>query len=353
MKNKIINFLFDYADPSIILRVKKEILNCLSEKEEKELLGKIISQKNVQTVIQSQKSDGWFGNNFHGQSPKNNAGMYDNMEVGLRYLAEKGFSSENEYISKAVSSFLSKEPFDAAYGCGKPETPEADYKYTASGLYIARSSIILRAGYENKLPENDFIDLKRDVDFSFKTFADVLNYATADEIIDRQKKKPCFKENILFPCLYHLRMLAHSVSWRNSSDISILVSSLNHLLSFQQTDEMVYTYIKGQYRGPCFALIHAQGRILGIAEKDFIPLDMMELFARCKVVKGVELLKYKYDRLLSLIDENLNVNIDSQNGNNWNPYLGFALEVDWKKKIRLQCDLLFRVLLIMHYTEMS
>ena len=100
MKEKIIDFLLDNADPSIILRVKKEILGCITKKEEKDLLDKISIQKNVQIVIQSQKQDGWFGNNFHGQSQKLGSGMFDNMEVGLRYLAEKGFPPKNKYIAK-------------------------------------------------------------------------------------------------------------------------------------------------------------------------------------------------------------------------------------------------------------
>lgn len=53
LKQKMISFLLSNADPSIILRVKKEIVNQLSEKEEEELLCKITLQKNVQTVIQS------------------------------------------------------------------------------------------------------------------------------------------------------------------------------------------------------------------------------------------------------------------------------------------------------------
>ncbi|HEY8350630.1 MAG TPA: hypothetical protein VIM13_12480 [Clostridia bacterium] len=89
VKQKIIDFLLKNADPSIVLRVKKEVPGILSKEEESELLDRIKQQKIVQVILQSQKPDGWFGNHFHGQSAKFGAGMYDNMEVGLRYLAEK------------------------------------------------------------------------------------------------------------------------------------------------------------------------------------------------------------------------------------------------------------------------
>ena len=45
IKQKIVDFLIANADPSIVLRVKKEILYNLSEKEENELLNRIIPQK--------------------------------------------------------------------------------------------------------------------------------------------------------------------------------------------------------------------------------------------------------------------------------------------------------------------
>lgn len=88
-------------------------------------------------------------------------------------------------------------------------------------------------------------------------------------------------------------------------------------------------------------------------DKDNISLDIMELYARCGVIKRVALLKDMYKSLLALIDDDLNINIALKKRNNygWSPYFGFALEKDWKEKTRIQCDVLFRVLLIIHYAE--
>ena len=352
MKQNIIDFLLLNADFSIKLRIKKEILKNISQKEEEEYFEKILIQKNVQDVITSQKPDGWFGNNFHGQSPKFGAGMYNNMEVGLRFLVEKGFSSENVYISKAINSFLINKPFDKIlYGIKEPENPEMDYKYTASGLYLPRSSIIIRAGYENILQKNDFINLKHDINFSLKTFLNVLNYKSLKDVIDTNRKKLCFKPDILWPCMYHLRMLAHSKGWRNNKNINLLAESLNHLFNFHHSKEMVYTYIKGQFVGPCFAFINMQMHILEILEKNGINLDTLELFARCGAIKKVELLKKQYKYLISLVKDNLKINLSKKPDKGWSPYFGFSLEEDWKNNIKYQCDILFRILLIIHYTN--
>jgi hypothetical protein len=37
----------------------------------------------------------------------------------------------------------------------------------------------------------------------------------------------------------------------------------------------------------------------------------------------------------------------------WGPYGGLQLEVDWKSKIRRNCDITFRALLCLHYSNIT
>jgi len=160
---------------------------------------------------------------------------------------------------------------------------------------------------------------------------------------------------VLWPCSYDLRMLAHSQGWRNINNISLLADSLNHLFSFNHAvEKMVYTHIKGQFRAPCLAFIHNQMYCLGLMDENYVQFDLMELFARCGVIKQVDFLRNKYEQLLSLVDNNLAINYKIGTGErNWGPYGGFALEEDWKIKARKHSDLLFKILLIIHYAEVS
>ncbi|MCL2500934.1 MAG: hypothetical protein FWE90_11480 [Defluviitaleaceae bacterium] len=350
MKNKIIEFLLENANPSIVLRIKKEILNDITPKEETDLLERIIPEKNVQTVIQSQKPDGWFGNAFHGSSPTQGVGMYNNMEVGLRYLAEKGFPPENRYIKRAVHSFLSDEPH---YRECRMKAPEDDYTVTALGLFLPRSSVIIRAGYEYLLPPNDYINLAHDIEFSFKTFINVLQYPNMDDVIDTGKRKLCFKPGILWPCSYDLRILAHSQKWRNENNTALLIKAMNRLFSFNHVrNKNIYTKIKSFYKSPCLAFIHNQMFCLGLMDENYFNFDLMELFARCGVIKHVDFLSDKLGRFLSKIDSDLNIDhIINSKERDWGPYSGFALEEDWKIRKRKQSDILFRILLIIHYAE--
>jgi len=357
IKEKIISFLLNHADPSIVLRVKNEVLGHLPANEKEDLIGKIILQKNVQSILQAQKPDGWIGNHFHGQSKKFGANMYDNMEVGLRYLAEKGFPPDSGYISKAVNSFFVKKDYDYdVYRIKKPKVPDTDYSRTAFGLYLLRSSVIIRAGHEHVLPPNNIIDLVHDINFSIKTFCNVLNYSNIDDVIDTHRKKPCFKQNTQWPCICDLRILAHSHGWRCRENKVLLASAVMRLFSFPQFGEDIYTYYRGQYISPCGAFIHRP--ILGCSIKDEAVgggwFDLMEQFARCGIVRHVPALRDEYNAMLSLAEESMAINISfhkNRDAFGWEPYYGIALEQDWKTKIRKQCDILFRILLILHYTE--
>jgi len=48
LKQKMIDYLLNHAGPSIVLRVKKEILNDITEKEENRLQRRILEEKKHQ-----------------------------------------------------------------------------------------------------------------------------------------------------------------------------------------------------------------------------------------------------------------------------------------------------------------
>lgn len=82
-----VDFLLENANPSIKLRVKKEILGSITPKEEANLIAEITEEPIYKLIAACQKENGWLGNGFHG--PNKDAGPYENQEVGVKYLAEK------------------------------------------------------------------------------------------------------------------------------------------------------------------------------------------------------------------------------------------------------------------------
>lgn len=81
--------------------------------------------------------------------------------------------------------------------------------------------------------------------------------------------------------------------------------------------------------------------------------DRLELFARCGALTRVKELREEYDLLLDHLDTQGRFvgEVNRKYALGWSPYFGFALEEDWRSKIRRQCDIPFRVLMIMEWQE--
>jgi hypothetical protein len=86
---------------------------------------------------------------------------------------------------------------------------------------------------------------------------------------------------------------------------------------------------------------------------EFYNLEYIEWFARCGIVPYVPALQDAVKDIISNINDDgicrLSVPDDIFKG--WGLYAGMQLEVDWKSKIRRDCDVTFRVLLILHYSN--
>ena len=89
---KLIDFLLENANPSIRLRVKKEIFGNIAAEEETDLIAQIKEEQIYKLIASCQKEKGWLGNGFHG--PNKNAGPYENQEVGTKWLSEKAVGKD-------------------------------------------------------------------------------------------------------------------------------------------------------------------------------------------------------------------------------------------------------------------
>ena len=78
-------------------------------------------------------------------------------------------------------------------------------------------------------------------------------------------------------------------------------------------------------------------------------MEYIEWFARCGIVKYVPALREAVDDIISSIDDEGICHAPVLETQGWGPYCGSQLEVDWKTKIRRDCDITFRALLIAYY----
>lgn len=344
-----IKYLLENACSSIKYRLKSEVLNNITHDEKIELQKQILSEKNVKEIISVQKADGWIGNGFHGSNAQA-PGML-NQEAGLKYLIEKGIEKDNPIIEHAISSFSNRDIRDLCYRTKGKLVDENVYPCIGHRLYI--TTIIAHAGYEDK------VDISNNIKLAFDSFMSVLNVDSFDDLLTLYRGELCFRDGIKWPCIYHLRTLAYTKSWRTQENIEKLAVSINKLIKMLPlVQENVYTKYKSQLVAPSEAFINkpfiSSFNNSDVSQKWF---ERMELLARCDVFPYVD----RFQKELALMKEEASMNSGilklSVNQKNlsgfkvWGPYGGLMLEEDWHIKNRQWNDFTFRMVLIDYYSK--
>lgn len=355
MKEKMINFLLENAGASIKYRVKKEILNDITDEEEKDLQEQIMAEPISQLIANCQKENGWLGNGFHG--PNKNAGNYENQEVGVKYLAEKGVLKNNPILKKAMEAFVTTELTDLCYRTKGKLFDE--FKYAANGQNIIRCACIARAGYD------DIIDIKPQIHLSLDSFKRVLEVDSILDVSRPRQGKPTrsnpsgiyytFHDYEKWPCRYHLDILAHTNSWKTKENIKILAESFKKLMRTDRSESIrreANSWV-GYKLGTvgCFS----EGFSLRYIKdgSNSIQLETIEWLCRCGLTPHIE----KLHEEVKVIKNSINAdgiciaNIDEGQLRGISTYSGLQLEVDWNEPLRKLCDITFRALLILHYSE--
>lgn len=347
---KSIDYLLDNANPSIKLRVKKEILGGINSKEEAELISQIKIEPIYALIASCQKENGWLGNGFHG--PNKNAGPYENQEVGTKWLAEKAVGRDDTVLKRAMDAFITTELIDLCYRTKGKYFDE--FRYAANGQNLIRCACIARARYD------DIIDIKPQIQLALDSFRHVLE---VDSILDitrikkvSGKEKRVFNDYEKWPCYYHLDILSHTESWKTEDNIKMLAESVKKLM---RTDRPECQVGGDSWVGYVLGTVGClkEGYALGY-DKDGIHhtyLDRVEWLCRCGLAPYIPELQSEVELLANSIDETgvCRASVDENQLKGISTYGGQQLEVDWKTETKKYCDITFRALLIMHYSEVK
>jgi len=347
---KSIDFLLENANPSIKLRVKKEILGSITAEEEAELISQIKKEPIYTLIASCQKENGWLGNGFHG--PNKNAGSYENQEVGTKWLAEKAVGKNDPVLKRAMDAFIKTELTDLCYRTKGKYFDE--FRYAANGQNLIRCACIARAGYD------DIIDIKPQILLALDSFKRVLE---VDSILDitrikkvSGKEKRIFNDYEKWPCYYHLDILAHTQSWKTEENIKLLAEAVKKLM---RTDRPECQVGGDSWVGYVLGTVGClkEGYTLGY-DKDGIRhtyLDRVEWLCRCGLAPYITELQAEVELLANSIDENgiCRASVDENQLRGISTYGGQQLEVDWKTETKKYCDITFRASLIMHYSEVK
>ena len=349
MKN-MISFLMEHANPSIKLRVMKEVLGEIRSEQENALVSQIREEPIYHSLAACQKENGWLGNGFHG--PNKDAGPYENQEVGTKWLAEKAVGRDDPVLRRAMDAFVTTSLTDLCYRTKGKYFDE--FRFAANGQNLIRCACIARAGYD------DLIDIKPQIQLALDSFKRVLE---VDSILDitrirrvSGKEKRVFNDFEKWPCYYHLDILAHTQSWKTEQNIKVLADAVNQLMrqdrpQCQVSGDSWVGYVLGTVG--CLK----EGYTLGY-DRDgvhYTYLDRVEWLCRCGLAPYLVPLRMEIARLADGIDDQgiCKADIDENQLHGISTYGGQQLETDWKTAVKKQCDITFRVLLILHYANRS
>lgn len=352
MKQKMIDFLLENANPSIKLRVKKEILKNITEQERRQLQEQILDEKIIRFIEEKQLANGWIGMGFHGSNK--NAGQYDNQEVGTKYMGEKGLKGTG-LLDRAMDAYVTTELTDMCYGTRGQYWGE--FEIPAQGQNIVRCACIARAHYD------DVIDISPQIELSLESFQRVTQVDSIWDVSRPVKKGRLFYKNERWPCRYHLEILAFTTDqWKNEENVAMLAESFKRLMRADR-EEIIKTpvscWVGNHAVGPGWLLNEGysiSGDGLNHHASDGVRrtnLEKVEWLSRCGLYHHLPELREEVEFIVDNINSDgiCSAPMYDSEFRGWSPYFGAQLETDWRAKIRKQCDVTFRALLIIHYAE--
>lgn len=355
---KMIHFLLEKANPSIKRRIKSEILHNLTTKEAADYQDQILQEPNIKRAFASQLENGWFGYAFHGTNK--NAGQFENQETCTKYLGEKAIDKFTPELKRSMDAFINIPLDDVCYGTRGRKLDE--FKLAANGQNLIRCACIARAGYD------DLIDITPQIQLSLDSFKRVLE---VDSILDvsrpiRAGKQRVFNDYEKWPCRYHLDILAHTSSWKSEENIKIVTDSISKLMKTDRPE--LIGLLASNWVGYALGSLGAfpsQGFSIKTScvspfpmanitkNPDLYNLEYIEWLAKCGVAQYIPALSEAVHDIADSIDTDGICRTPVVNAifKGWGPYAGLQLEVDWKSEIRRLCDITFRALLILHYSN--
>lgn len=351
MKQKMIAFLLENANPSIKLRVKKEVLKTISKQEETQLQEQILDEKIIRLIQGKQLENGWIGLGFHGSSKY--AGQYDNQEVGTKYMGEKGLKGTRP-LDRAMDAYAAtewREMCRETKGQGYSE-----FEIPAYGSNLVRCACIARAHYD------DVIDISPQIGLSLESFQRVTQVDSIWDVSRPVKKGRLFQKNERWPCRYHLEILTFTTEqWKNEENTAMLAEAFKRLMRTDREEIMntpVSCWVGNHAVGPGWLLNEGysiSGDGLNHHAGDGVRrtnLEKVEWLSRCGLYDYLPELREEVAFVADNINSDGICSVGMYDGEfrGWSPYFGAQLETDWRTKVRRQCDVTFRALLIMHYS---
>jgi len=331
---KTIGFLLEKGCPSIKYRVKKEILG----EQDNKLREEILQGSRVRKFLELQERSGWIEDDFHGVR---------GVETACRVFSEKGLDPE---LPPFLRMLLELERREETFARGSLQrVGKILDRRGFGGSQMIRASVFARAGWENT-------DLVRgQTKKALACFDFVRGIKGIEEIMTLYKGKRVFVEGIMWPGIYHLRLLAFTSHWRTGKNQEIVREGIKKLVEMSPLPWINVLEKSQLISPPAFAMQNFNPVMEEMDPGEWmIWFHRTELLARTGVAGEIDKIMEQRAHLKRILQEGRGLftrQMSHKNFFDWSPYTGLALEKDWRSPVRRISDLSFRSLLIDHFSR--
>ena len=357
VKQQMINFLLENANPSIKKRVKSEIIGSMTAEESDMYQQQIMSEPIIQKIIANQKETGWIGHIWNGDVYTQGGAVH--------YLSQKAVNKDTPVLKRAMYAFMNTPLNDRCFNDRGRVFDE--FKYPGMGPNLTRCRYVAIAGY------NDVYDISPQIQLSLDSFKRFLEIGNVFDILHPMKRggktQYVFNDYEKWPCVTHLEILAATKEWRSKDNIKKIAKAINEMMKTDNPE--LVSFIPGSQVGCFGGGLPVQGLTvmgsgiypspilcpIGHDGKDHngkYHFTLLETFARCGIIPYVPELKKIVEEIANSIDGDGICRLQNVAEDLFRvrTFYGLQLETDWRTKTRKACDITFRALLILHYTGM-
>lgn len=337
MDKEIALELIKRSCPSIAYRIRKEIFHeDTASPEMKALQGKILAEKEVVRILALKKEDGWLGGYFHGTGEP---------ESAIRYLMEKGVEPSHPVVQAALRAITARgEEFDR--GCMQRVGKPLD-EWHLGGSKLMRAWVFACAGEEN----HDFV--RERIDEALNVFRFAAGVRRMEDVYETYKGINVFRPGVMWPCVYHLRLLAHTKMWRTQENTAMLAQAVTRLAELSPIPE-IKLFNKHQVISPASVYMNNfNDDMAALDGKEWMLwFHRTELIARLQVIPRVEAMGRQLTQVRQMLHDSgglFTKKLRHYYFTKWTQYTGLSLEADWLSAQNRVNDLTFRWLLIEVY----
>lgn len=332
----VVRELMNRACPSIRARVSTDILSRSHDDPEVMRYQEEIYQDDlVQEVKKWQGAPPWITGNFHGSR---------GIETAVRILCEKGVRKDDSLLTSALDA-LKDNPSIIYRGFGTPGRILDDLGFGGSQLVDA--VVHAQAGQDKHREEQ--------INSALHAFRFAASVPSLQAVTTTMNKKTVFTTGVIWPSIYHLRLLAYTNSWRNSENLDDIKKGVMRLIELSPIPSISVQWRSRAIAPASFAMHDLNPDLSRLTGEGWMAwFHRTELLSRIGVIPLLPPVIDQMAQLNTILESGRGwfmQRIAHRSFYNWGAYTGLNLERDWRSAHRRIYDLTFRCLLIRKFAS--